>query len=507
MAVTTIVPDATVSGASLFQLVGGGATVHASINDGSDTTYIQKQAAVVGQADAIVDFGTFTLTASQIIKQVRLRARCSTPTTAGKINVYLGARLSNQNYFFSGLSINGQYASATTFTGPYYNSAPDGTAWTQNALNNLRAKISEYRDTGVLGKIYDLFIDVDVSTKPTVTVSLPSGGVSATTTPDVSWTYVDSTDNTTQNYYQIKVFTAAQYGASGFNATTSTAIYDSGQIASSDQNAVVGSLLVTGTYRCYVRVAKDINGSPFWSDWAYSAFTESYTAPAIPTMAVAWTAAFGYATFTLTGAATGYTSLFYQVERSDDSGVTYTAIDLGTAVTSSGGTGTTYDYEAPRGITAYYRARTVGVDANGNQFPSSYSTIQQVLITNDSTWWFKVPDKPSLNTGSIRVLQQIDTTIEEPTTTFRPLGAYYPVVVAGPIQGEDGTYEIMTITEAEWTALKLIMRYQGILLIQDPFGNQKYIRIIDRTWQASTVNGVIHRDIKLKYVEVNGHPS
>ena len=56
MAVTTIVPDATVSGASLFQLVGGGATVHASINDGSDTTYIQKQAAVVGQADAIVDF-------------------------------------------------------------------------------------------------------------------------------------------------------------------------------------------------------------------------------------------------------------------------------------------------------------------------------------------------------------------------------------------------------------------------------------------------------------------
>jgi hypothetical protein len=50
-----------------------------------------------------------------------------------------------------------------------------------------------------------------------------------------------------------------------------------------------------------------------------------------------------------------------------------------------------------------------------------------------------------------------------------------------------------------------LLTYQGIILVQDPFGNQKYIRITSRTWSAaSQSNGVIYRDIDLAYVEVDG---
>ena len=70
----------------------------------------------------------------------------------------------------------------------------------------------------------------------------------------------------------------------------------------------------------------------------------------------------------------------------------------------------------------------------------------QVYVVSDETWWFKAISKPSINIGSIRVLAQLDTNIEEPNTVFRPLGESRPLVVAGPIQGEDGIYQIKTLS-------------------------------------------------------------
>ena len=88
-------------------------------------------------------------------------------------------------------------------------------------------------------------------------------------------------------------------------------------------------------------------------------------------------------------------------------------------------------------------------------------------------------------------------------TVFRPLGATRPIVVAGPLQGEDGGYNIKTITETEWDNFYSILTHQGTILVQDPYGNQKYIRIVTRDWNAETVAGIVHRDITLRYVEVD----
>ena len=503
MAVTTITPDATVSGIANYNITG--ATYgHSALSDNSDSTYIAKKSTVNGAADCIFDFSTFSLTASQTIKQIRLRARCSTPTVNGKINVYLGARISGQNYFFNGLAIRGQNTSATTFVGPYFNSAPDGTSWSQTNLNAIRARVQEYKDSTDIGKIYDLFVDVDVRNKPSVTITAPTGSLGIST-PDISWSYTD-TDGDTQQYYQYKIFSAAQYNASGFNYLTSTTTYDSGQIASSDQTAVVSTILTPASYRMYMRVGKDINAQPFWSDWNTSDFTVSYNVPTTPTMLVAYTTSFGYSKFTVQGSSiTGtFSSQYFEVQRSDDSGITWADIDLGTNITPNAViVGTTYDYEAPRGETAYYRARAIGVDSNSNLYPSGWSITQQVLITNDNTWWFKCPDYPALNQGNVRVLQQLNTTVPEPHTIFRALGTKKPVVVAGPLQGEDGEYQIKTVTEAEWTLIKPVLEVQAPLLVQDPLGNQKYIRIYDRTWTAMTVSNAVYRDINIKYVEVS----
>ena len=39
----------------------------------------------------------------------------------------------------------------------------------------------------------------------------------------------------------------------------------------------------------------------------------------------------------------------------------------------------------------------------------------------------------------------LDVVIEEPNIVFRPLGSTRPIVVVGPLQGEDGIYNIKTI--------------------------------------------------------------
>lgn len=504
MPIVTVVPDATVSGASSFTITGGLPTVNATLSDSSDSTFIAKASGVVGSASALVDFGTTTITSSQTVKRVRIRARLLTPNANGRINIYLGTRVNNQNYYHSALAARGTLT-LQTLVGPWQNNSPSGTAWTQAAINGLRGKVTEYNDSADVGNIYELFIDVDVSNKPTTTVSSPTGTITTTASPDVLWVFAD-TDGETQTYYQIKVFTQAQYSAGGFNALTAIATFDSGQVASTDNTAPVGTLLNAGIYRAYVRTAKTINGAPFFSDYAFSDFTISVTPPSIPTMAVAWNSSLGYATFTLTGTSpTGFASQYYVVQRSDDGGTTYTTIRDGATITPDGSfVGITYDYEAPRGITVYYRARAVGVTSGSVEIPTQYGTVQGVLITNDGTWWFKVIDNPSLNQGNVRVLRQIDVTITEPNTVFRPLGSTRPIVVAGPLQGEDGKYQLLTVSSAEYTNIFPVLTYQGTILVQDPFGNQKYIRITSREYTAETVNGVIQRSLNIGYVQVSG---
>lgn len=505
MPVVVVRPDAVSTGAANFTVTGA-ADAAAATNDDSDSSYVRKSGAVSGTQTLSLTFGSTALAADERVRRVRLRGRVETDNANGKIDLMLGTRVSGQAYYYTGYAVRGAVgvSAPVDVTGAWFTSSPDGSSWDQTRVDALRAQFIEYKDGADSGYVYELFIDVDVASQPTLSVSAPTGTITASATPEVQWAYTDPDASDPQAFYQVKVFTAAQYGAGGFDPATSTATWDSGQVGSSELGAVIAEPLLSGTYRAYARVAKSINGSPFWSDWAYSGFILSLTPPPTVTIDASWSSSEGKATLDLTGGnPVGFTSQYFQVQRSDDSGVTWSYVRNGSEVTVSGSyTATVVDYEAPRNLTVRYRARSIGVSGE-ERIPSDWSTaIPQVLVTNDGTWWLKSISAPTLNVGSLRVTGDLTRQIEEPSTVFRPLGSSLPIVVAGVIGGEDGQLEFTTVTTAEWTALELVLKHQGTLLVQDPLGRQRYIRITSRSWIESYSAGRVVRTASVDYVQV-----
>ena len=504
MAIVTIRPDANVSGANLYTPTGGAGSVWSNLQDNSDASYIRKDNAVSGAADVIFSLGNTTIAANERVKRVRLRLRAKTAGSTGKINAYLGTRVNSKNYFHSGYAIRGDYSAITDFTAPWFTSAPDGQTWDATRINGIRCKITEYRDTTDRGFIYEFYVDVEKSTQGAVTVSAPAGTITNTASPDITWAYTDP-DSEAQAYYEVKVFSAAQYGAVGFSADTSAATWESGQTGSTDNSVPVGTLLLNGTYRAYVRAAKVVNNTPFWTAWSYSQFVLNLTPPSTPTLTASWSAAIGATTLFINGSApTGFTYQRLQVQRSDDGGTNYADVRNGVSITPDvTEDATVLDYEAPRGITVYYRARSVGY-VGENVVATAWTTPQQILVTNDNLWWFKAVTSPDLNTKGVPVQANLSVKVDEPNTIIRPLGSNRPKVVAGKLQGEDGSYSIVTTTPAQWDAVEPIIKHQGIVLVQDPFGSQKYVRFTERGWENSTPSQLNIRNVNLAYVEVEG---
>lgn len=497
-------PNETISGSTLYTITGGSASINAALADDADGTYVQKTG--TGVASVVVGFGTYSIGASERVRQVRLRARVAGATINSKANIYLGT---------TGAGVSSTYGAAfsvvrgaqtlSTVVGPWAGTTPDGNTWTQAKIDALRIQFEEYKNTTDRSSLYELFVDVDLTTKPTVSVSGPTGTITTTATPDVAWTYSD-TDGDGQTAYQIKVFTAAQYGAGGFDPTLSTAAFDSGTVSTGDTTATLtGFLNATGAHRAYVRVAKTINGSLFFSDWAFSAFTMSLTAPTTPTLTATWDEGLGRTQVVVVGAAaTGYDYQVFNIERSDDGGASWGFVRNGEGyAVGASFTSTIQDYEAPRGITVQYRARAVAY-LGSNVVVSGYSTIDSEYVTNDLQWWFKSVSTPALNVGGVKVLEGVGLTVEEDLGVFRAIGRQEPLVVSGTIGGQDGSYTAVANGTQEWVSLYALATQQSTLLIQDPFGEQKYVRVTSRSWKQTGATSSPRREITMGYVEVSG---
>jgi hypothetical protein len=502
MAVTTVRPNGTISGSGNFTLTGGGATAHATLSDNSDSTYLANSTS--GVATLTLDVGTFTLAGNESVRQVRVRARVLTPTVYGKVNLNIGTRQAGATKYSSALSIRGQNAAATTLTGAWISTSPFGGRWSQSDINDLRIQLTEYKTGADEANVYELYVDVDVATEATTTVSSPTGTITDTAKPEVTFTYTDPDATDQQSAYEVKVFSAAQYGASGFTPELSAASYESGVISSVDLSHTLNDYLDNATYRAYVRVAKNLGGILFWSDWAFSGFILNVARPATPTMTASWDESTSRASITVTGTSSGsFDSQFFEVQRSEDGGITYSTIrGADQLVPSSGYASTVYDYEVKRGITAKYRSRSIG--AVGTGFANTaWSTVADVVITSDSKLWLKAIAKPSLNYGNAVVLNRLGVTIEENLGVFRPIGRSLPVVVSGTIGGSDGELEIVTTTTPEWDAVYALATYQYTILLQESTNDQKYIRFIARTWEEQQVGSVKQRILRIGYIQVD----
>lgn len=500
MTTTTVRPDATNSGGPSFTVTGA-ASANAATADNSDSSWIRKASA--GTASIILGLGTLALSSGQAVRRVRVRGRCAGGDSDTKANLYLGTRVAGVNYFTSAVQLRGN-AAIGEISGAWYSAAPDGGSWTQAKINDLRAQWTDYRDGASRAYLYEVYVDVDVAVQPTTTATAPTGAITTTALPDVSWTYADS-ESEAQSYYQAKVFTAAQYGAAGFDPEITPPVWDSGVVPSVDTTTTVQEYLADGTYRVYVKTAKTVNGAPFWSAWAFSGFTISLTKPTTPTLAASWNQALGKVTLTATGAAlpAGFSSQVYEVQRSDDAGTTWALVRDGDDLEpNSSYVASVIDYEAPRQV-VHYRVRSVG-DYAGNGIASAWSASLAVTVTNDGLWWFKVTTAPSANIGGVRVLSGLDLRQGGQVGVFRPIGRSKSIVIEGALAGMDGSYEVHCSTAATWTALAAVVRSRATVLVQDPFGEQKYVRFTDRSiTQTGTPSSPI-RVVTLPYVEVDG---
>ncbi len=303
MATYTLRPNANWNNASAFTISGGSGSVHAALADNSDATFITRSSNTV-PASYEAEFGTQTLTATERVAHINLRARV-TIGTVGAIELSLGVitdRNGREVYYSVPFAKANTLSMTTLDTALKLTTAPNGQVWTQTLIDNLVVKFVDNATTsGDKATLVALFVDVETTEQPTVTVTAPTGTVTDTTFPSVTWTYAD-TDGDPQSAYEVKVFDEATYDGAGFSPDTSTPTVETGIVTSTNDGQTLEADLADGTtYRAYVRVAQLLNGSNYFSEYANSEFTIDVDAPATPLITAFYDTEEGAVTLTIFG--------------------------------------------------------------------------------------------------------------------------------------------------------------------------------------------------------------
>ena len=323
---------------------------------------------------------------------------------------------------------------------------------------------------------------VNAQAAPTVTVTAPTGTITIPN-PVIDWTNT-LPSGLTQSTYRAVIYSAAQYGAGGFSPGAGPSLFDSGVVASAALTATASGLpsAANGTCRTYMQIT-DANQS---SAWAYLAFTLSVAVPATPTLTAAWVS--NTASVLLT--ATGVTSFdsnptFASFYSSDNSGATWQLVRNGSAVSLSTGTATLTDFETPAMATREYRAY-VYASVSGTVYTSLPSTPESATsVLTD--WWLKNPLNSSQNMTVMVSADYATAQLEQSSVNYPAgTGSIMPTVQFGGISGQDGSITVTTTTPTSFAALTAICQAQAVLLMQNPWGDNRYIRLALSVTAGST---------------------
>jgi hypothetical protein len=346
MASYVLRPNANWNGDTLF--TGTGGSDHAVLADDSDATFLLRTSTTV-PASYEAEFTTTTLSASETITSVNLRARISALAADSIAQFSIGVITDRNGRTVSySIPITKQgIVTATTFDlGFKLTSAPNGAAWTQTLLDNLVVKFTDGATGSVVlppnptnrTTLYELYLDVETAPQPTVTVTAPTGTITDTSFPSVQWTPVFS-DGSPQSAYEIKIFDATTYGGATFSADTSTPTIETGIITSTNNGQTLeGDLANSTTYRAYVRVASLINGANYFSAWAFSQFALAIDSPATPTVSAFYDSTTGAVTVTIFGRTNALTAnqASFEVDTTGWVAASNCAVSRSTAQFSSG---------------------------------------------------------------------------------------------------------------------------------------------------------------------------
>jgi hypothetical protein len=483
MTLVSLRPNATISNNGA--VTGAGGVAHTALADDSDASFI----AFDPIESARFDLTDLTLPAGAVVKNGAIRVRANASGTT-----LLYARLlSPTSTVYSSISNSSLTATIVNLSGSAsttFNSDPIADA-AQITIQNLAS--------GGILNVYEAYADVRYVVLPVVTVTAPTGTITNTTTPTVTWTDTLDTDGGAQTRYDVKIFSSAQYTAGGFDPSTSASTAASGIVSAADTSWVDTVALPNATYRAYVRVAQTVNGALLWSAWAFGGFVVSVTPPAVPTLAVTAQNINGRIQAVITTGGGATTTDRVELQRSVDGGTTWlpvrnTELDDGT-ITYPAAPVTILDYEAPNGTVTSYRARALH-NYSGVYAASAWSTTQTATFTA-TDYWIKHPNVPALNMKlpggtAAAMVSYPDVQRAARQTAFQPLGATLPVVVADTRAGATGTIVVQLRTTAEKTALDALLDRVATLLVQGPSSHgipDRYVRIGDHSRVRVVDNG------------------
>lgn len=269
-------------------------TPNVSANTNLDDSPADAASYVIGTyhgARLVLGMGSYTLAAGERVRSATMRAAIFHTVADTGNREYVDLRL--RDSATGAVTTPDTVGTVTntpgiTATGAAKPAAPGGGAWTQTRVDNLQVDIGWRASAGTnFLNVYEIYVDLDINTQPTVS-SVTASGYTTSTRPSWSFAFAD-TDNDLQSRYEVKVFSAAQYGAAGFDASTSDYTWSSGQAFGNPTSGTITTDLVNGvTYKFYARAAQDWpgpEGALWWSEWALSsAFTVALSPPQTPTL-------------------------------------------------------------------------------------------------------------------------------------------------------------------------------------------------------------------------------
>lgn len=320
----------------------------------------------------------------------------------------------------------------------------------------------------------DLTFSVEAIVAGTTTVSGPIGA-KTTPRPLVKWTNSFNGDIRKQVAYRVKVFSQAQYTASGFSPATSTATWDSGVVTSKTTQAVVGTDLADGTYRAYVTAAEKVGSTSLYTTWAYSDFTVAAAAITAPTLTAVVDQTDGL--LTLTAPATlpdGFYTYYLEVARSSDGGATWTTVS--NPLRTLNRAATYRDEKMPRGVPVLYRARTVAGDSDVALATSAWTTAA-AISTHATGWVLKPLGYIGGRVYDAQVQLDYGWKKEGQFADITPIGNTKALVYRGSDRSKRSALTVFARTTSEAATIEALVDLDGTVLIQAPNLDQFQVRL------------------------------
>lgn len=476
MATATLRPNATIAAGAWTVDTAAGQTHHGVTSDNADGTFALNPRGF-DKSLLELDFATVAIPAGAQIRSLTPRLRARSDESSGRMVFAMFDRATRTR---DGYDLAAYGTAASTVSGKARTRNHRGDPWSQADVDNIALVLQRPGTEDARLEAVECFIDVLYNERPVVTVTGPAdehadpgNQVTSTSTPLVTWTYTDP-EGDLQERYRVKIFSAAQYGAAGFDPNTSPSTWDSGNVFSSAQEARVRAILVNGTtYRAYVTISEvGAEGRP--ALWAFREFVMQLTPPPVPAVSTASSGAAHTVNVTATSTGTTPAPEFLRFEFLDDDGVTWLALRGGERVpTTSGAAQTVTDREPPPNRPRSYRA-LAGRVVSGQDVLSAPSGATSRTATNDR---WRLKDFLGGTTLTLRVAEgEADLDEGEPAGLFSPLGAARRVVISDTLKGEGIALSLTFLSAADWDAFRALRARGETLLLVSPLTRHWYVR-------------------------------